>query len=63
MQLTAKMVEHVLSEDADPWRIGNHVLYDLCSRYPRHNERAELSLKSGSLVGLTPRRLNGGVAK
>jgi len=45
MQLTAKMVEHVLSEDADPWRIGNHVLYDLCSRYPTHKDAAEIVAK------------------
>ena len=45
MRLTAKMVEHALSDDADPWRIGNQVLYDLCSRYPMHKHPAEIVAK------------------
>ena len=45
MRLTAKMVESALADDADPWRIGNQVLYDLCSDYPRHNEPAEIVAK------------------
>ncbi len=44
MGLTKRLVQRVLSE-ADPWCIGNEVLYDLCRRYPRHTVDAEIVAK------------------
>lgn len=52
MELTAERVKQSQRDDADPWRIGNQALYDLCSRYPRHIDDAEIIAKIW-LIGRT----------
>lgn len=44
MGLTAQSVEQA-QDGADPWRVGNQVLYDLCQRCPGHTDDAEIVAK------------------
>ena len=42
--MSRRLVDRAVS-GADPWRLGNQVLYDLCRTYRRHDEDAEIIAK------------------
>ena len=44
VRLTATMADGPGPTD-DPWRLSNGVLYELCRRYPRHVNSAEIIAK------------------
>ncbi|MDO8795211.1 MAG: hypothetical protein Q7J25_11385 [Vicinamibacterales bacterium] len=44
MGLTAESVKQA-QDGADPWRVGNQVLYDLCQRCPDHDDDAKIIAK------------------
>ncbi len=52
MELNAESVRHAQSDEHDPWRLGNQALYDLCRKYPKHVDDAEIIAKVW-LIGRT----------
>jgi hypothetical protein len=40
MQITSALVRKAMNESADPWRVGNEALYDLCRKHPSHTDSA-----------------------
>src|SRR5437762_51878 len=50
--LNAESLRHAQRDELDPWRLGNQALYDLCRKYPRHVDDAEIIAKVW-LIGRT----------
>jgi hypothetical protein len=45
MRITPKIVRESQDDDSDVWFIGNQTLYDLCSRYPYHDDDSPIVAK------------------
>jgi hypothetical protein len=45
MNVSKAQVLSAKEEDDDPWAVGNQALYDLCAKYPKHTNYAEIVAK------------------
>ncbi len=51
-EISKSEIRRAQSDAADPWRVGNALLYELCSRYPDHLTESEIIAKVW-LIGRT----------